>query len=163
MKLGFNGVIYYLTTGTRATWNATIVGGVHVGAAPASLARVDSVRDCSIETEKTEVDASSRDTGGYEVAIGALKKLPISFKMIWDPTKASQKAILAAYLSDTPVTIPLAILDGDKATPGTTGWWGDFTVLKMSHGQNLQEGQLIDVTVKPGPSAVNTEYVQVGS
>lgn len=163
MKIGFTGRLYYLPTPPRATWNATTVGGWHVGAAPAGLAIVNGVRDLSLDLEKTEVDASSRDTGGWEVVIGALKKSPVNFKVIWDSTKASQLAILSAFLSDTPVTIPLAILDGDKATPGTMGVWGDYTVLKMSHGQNLQEGQLIDVTVKPGPSGVNTEYVQVGS
>lgn len=162
MKIGFQAQIYYLAT-TRATWNATVTAGFHVGPAPSDLVKVGSVRDCSIEAEKNRVDASSRDTGGTEVAIGALMKVPINFKIIWAPADAGQAALLAAFLSPTPTTVALAILDGDQATVGTTGWWGDWTVLKMSEGQNLQEGQIVDVTIEPGPSAVNTERVQVSA
>lgn len=166
MKIGYQGKLYYLSgTGPRATWGAADANGLHSGPAPAGLALVKGVRDCTIDSERPEIDASSRDSAPYEAVTVGLIKVPVNFKVIWRPTDPGQLAILKAYLSRVPATVPIAVLDDDSATVGATGWWADWAILKMSHAQNLSEGQIIDVSMKPGdpPSGVFVEEVIVSA
>lgn len=157
-KLGFNARLYYLGSGTRATWGAADSDGVHVGAAPASLAIVSGVRDNTATLEKGEADVTTRDNDGWEATQTTLKKASIEFDLIYDPTKASHKALLKSYLSST--TIAIAALDGDKATAGVEGLWADFVVTTFTKAEQLQEGQSVSVTLKPALSDVPPEWVR---
>ena len=158
MLLGFNAKLYR-ATGARSTWGAK-VNGAATGAAP-TLDEVANVKDVTVPIEKVQADVTTRKAGGDKVTKGTLRDVSIEFDMVNDPLDADLDAIQTAFLTD--VTIPLAFLDGDKATPGTEGLWADFEVVKFERGEELENAQMIKIGVKPGWSNVAPEWVRVGA
>lgn len=158
MKLGLHAKLYYASA-SRATWGAAAADGVHEGVAP-TLAEVANVKDLSIGLEKDEADITTRGNGGSEAVTGTLKKAPVEFEMIYNPTgDTAQLAMLNSYLASTPIAF--AVLDGDAATAGTEGFWADFEVLAFKKGEQLKDAQMVNITMKPTFSAVAPEYVRV--
>jgi hypothetical protein len=160
-KLGVNAKLYFLSTGTRATWNATVTDGAHVGAAPSSLTEISTVKDLSIPIEAGEVNLTTRQNGGWEATEAGVFKASMEIPLIYDPANAGVAALMKAYL--TRGHVALAVLDGDKATDGTQGLWADFSVLKMDKGEEIENAQMVTFTVKPGLSAVAPEWVKVAA
>lgn len=158
-SLGVNGKLYRLATGTRATWSATTTDGAKVGPAPSSLDEIPNCKDMSIPLEDAEADVTTRLNGGYEAVIGALRKTGINIAMVYDNADADYAALLKAYL--TRGSIALAILDGDKATVGTSGFWADFAILKLEKSEPLTGAQMVTFFAKPTFSAVGPEWVKV--
>lgn len=160
MKFSFNAKIYFLSTGTRAAWGGSAgADGYFTNTAPSNLTLIGGVRDAEIGDEDETFDATTRDTGGYEVEAPTLTKLPITFDLLWNLSDAGQAALTAAKINKG--TIAIAVLDGDKATSGSAGYWADFIVKKMAKGEKLKEGQLMNVELFPGVSNVPPQKVKV--
>lgn len=163
-KLGLNAKTYRLTTGSRASWgtinsNATTsTYGMNEAAAPSNLDEIPNIRDLSLTLEKSEADVSTR-ASAWKALLAAQKQAGIEFGMVWDSADADCLALLRAWLNGT--TIALAVLDGDKATVGSQGLWADFQVFSFSKSENLEEGQLVSVSLKPTYSSVPPEWVNV--
>jgi hypothetical protein len=157
---GFDGRLYRLTTGTRATWGTADTNGLHAGAAPANLTEITSAKDITVNEEDSELDATTRGGRGYKITVGGLRDVSVDIPILYDPADPHFLALEKARLNRT--TVALAFLDGDKATAGVVGTWADFSVLKKVKGEELDGLQMVTFTVKPGPSAVPVETVVVG-
>lgn len=160
-KLGSNAKLYRLSTGTRATWNATIGadGFTHVGAAPGALDEVPNCQDVTIPLEDDKADVSTRGNNGFKAYLNGLTDAPITINMVYDPSDADMLAFLKAKMKKE--TIALAILDGDKATTSSMGLWADFSVFKFEKAEPLNGAQTVNVEVAPGYSSVGPEWVRV--
>lgn len=158
LKNGVNGKLYYLSTGTRATWNVTVTDGAHVGAAPSNLAEVALARDINYSQEGEKADVTTR-LSRYKATKKTLIGISLDIPMVYDPANAALLALQKAFLTDA--SIALAVLDGDKATAGTMGVWADFEVVAMKKDEALADAQMVTFTVEPAYSAVAPEYVKV--
>ncbi|MCA9251278.1 MAG: hypothetical protein KDA54_09090 [Phycisphaerales bacterium] len=161
IKLGMNGKMYYLGTGTRASWGTADSDGIHGGAAPASLVELGNVRDVTLNLEEGEADVTTRANNGWRATEPTLKEGSVEFEMAYDPADTGFAKILGGWLNR--IVIPMAILDGDESEVGTMGLWADFKVISFSKGEPLEEGQMVSVTVKPAYSTVAPEWVKVTS
>jgi hypothetical protein len=159
-QMGFNAFLYYLSTGTRATWGAA-VNGVHGGAAPSSLVVCPNVKEIKIPLDATEVDVTTRGNAGWKAFATGLKDLKVTVPQIYDPTDALYLAMLKSFLTGT--TIAIAILDNVKTAIGTYGIWADFAVMKREEDQPIDGAQVVAWTIAPGYSAVPPEVVNVTS
>lgn len=157
--LGLDGKVYYLSTGSRASWGTHNADGIAEGGAPANLTEIDIVRDVTIGASKGEADVSCRRASGWRLTKGTLKEGELSFETIHDPTDAGFAKLMGAYLNNT--SIAMAILDGDKAVAGSTGLWADFDVIGFEKGEPLEEAQVVSWTLKPTYSTVAPEWVKV--
>jgi hypothetical protein len=157
--LGKNAKLYRLTTGSRASWGSTNSEGFTSGAAPSNLSEVGNVRDLDMPMTKTLADITTRANNGWIAQVGTLKNGDVTFQMMYDSTDTHFVALWAAFINDS--TVALAVLDGDKATTGTRGFWADFIVSTFGKTENLVEGQMVDVTLTPGPSSVAPQIVVV--
>lgn len=159
MPTGNVGKLYYLTSGSRASWGSVSNGYVSA-AAPSNLTLVGKVVDVKVANEKGKADASNRDSAFKQYA-GVLRDQPVSFKLVKDMTNAGQLAMLKSYMaSGVSAVIALAILDGDKATSGSFGYWGDYEVFKMEEGQPLEGIDTWDIEVSPSiASAIDPQMV----
>jgi hypothetical protein len=160
-KLGAAAKLYRLTTGTRATWNATIDtdGYSHVGAAPGALDEIPNVKDVTIPLEDDKAETSTRGNNGFKSYLQGLTDASITIAMVYDPADLDFAALMKAKMTKTPIA--LAFLDGDKATVGVQGLWADFSVFKAEKGEPLGEAQTMTFEVAPTYSAVGPEWVKV--
>lgn len=159
LKLGMDGKMYFLSTGSRATWGTADGDGVHEGAAPGNLTEMGNVRDVTLNLEHGEADVTTRSNGGWRASAATLKEGTVEFDMIYDTADASFTKIFAAWLAKS--TIALAILDGANSVVDVEGLWADFNVISFSKSEPLEEGQSVSVTVKPTYSTVAPEWVRV--
>jgi hypothetical protein len=158
-ELSLNAKAYYLSTGTRATWNATVTGGFHVGSAPSNLTEITLAKDVSYKHSVEKVDVSTRGDNGWKIFKAALADLELTITMPYDPANAGVLAFEKALRNRT--VIALAILSGAKTAAGADGIWADFTVLRKEKNEQLADAQNVSFTVKPGDSSVPLEKVRV--
>ena len=149
--IGFDAKLYYLTTGTRATWPGS--------GAPANLDEVPNVRDLTLNLSKTEADVTTRGGAGWRQIIAALKDASVEFEMVYDNADADFTAFQDSFINNT--VIPCAVLDGGSATAGTQGLWADFMVTGFEQQQPLDGAVMVRVTIKPTYSSVAPEWITV--
>lgn len=159
VPLGMNAKIYYLSTGTRATWGTADGDGVHEGAAPGNLTEMGNAKDVTLTLEKGEADVTTRANNTWRATVGTLKDGSVEFESNWKKTDAGFAKIFNAWLNDTPIAF--AVLDGDKAVAGTEGLWADFAVINISRSEPLEEAITATITLKPTESDVAPEWVRV--
>lgn len=134
-KLGLDGRLYR-NTGTFAspTWD-----------------EVKNVRDLSLNLEAGEASMTTRANAGWEAVLASLKKASIEFQMVWDSADTDVTAFRDAFLNRS--TIECAVMDGDIAVAGNQGLRATMAVLKFARSEALEEGMLIDITIKPAYAA----------
>jgi hypothetical protein len=152
VRQGFNAKLYRLTSGTRAAWPAS--------GAPSNLSEIGNVRDLSVRSTTSELDATTRASAGFKVTVPGLNDAAIEFEMVWDTDDTHFTALKDAYEDRTSVAI--AALDKDKATSGAKGLWADFAVVTFEKQEPLDDVQKVSVVLKPTYSAVAPEWVTVG-
>ena len=158
MKLGVFCKLYY-STATRATWGAVSgTTGLNTGAAPGTLVLCD-VQEATTEVPDTELDATTRAGNGWALVVQGLHKAGLTFKIPANSADAFYIALMKAKFTRTP--IPIAALDGLAATSKTQGLWADFAVIGMTRAEPIDGIVWVDFTVKPTPSAVPPEWVDV--
>lgn len=158
-KLGLAAKLYRLTTGTRASWGTADGNGFNSGAAPSNLDPLDNVQDLGWSVTDGESDISTRGNNGFVATLPAMSTLELHFNMVYDSADADFLALMKAKIAKT--TIAAAALDGDKATSGVLGVWADWYVFTVQKTEDLQEGQKVDFTLKPGLTSVAPQYVAV--
>ena len=125
--------------------NAKIYQGP-TGTALASLTEMDNVKDVTLNLEAGEADVTTRANQGWRATAPTLRECTAEFEMLWKPGDTGFDAIKTAFL--TSATIALAVLTGEKATSGTEGPRGDFSITNFSRNEPLEEGVTVSVTAK---------------
>ncbi len=122
---------------------------IYQGAAGADLATVtemSNVKDVTLNLEAGEADVTTRGNQGWRATVATLRECSVEFEMLWNPGDAGFEAIKTAFLSAG--TLRLAVLTGEKATSGTEGPLGDFSITNFSRNEPLEEGVTVSVTAK---------------
>jgi hypothetical protein len=107
---------------------------------------MDNVKDVTLNLEAGEADVTTRANQGWRATAPTLRECTAEFEMLWKPGDTGFDAIKTAFL--TSATIALAVLTGEKATSGTEGPRGDFSITNFSRNEPLEEGVTVSVTAK---------------
>ena len=156
--LGYTGKVYWLTTGTRASWGS-VVNGVATAAAPGSLSEMSCVRDVNDSSGYNEANGNTRAAPGFDLTLLGRMKLEFDLDIPWQPADAGFQALRAAYWGKT--SIALAILDGPSTQSGVQGVWADFAVIQFPREEPESTEMLSKVKIKPTWSAVPPQAVAV--
>ena len=115
------------------------------GYAAMTWIEISNVRDASEDATTGLADVSSRATV-IRQELPTLIDLGGTFQMVWDSTDTGMLSIRAAFYASA--AIALAFLDGDEATEGSDGVAGNWTVNGFTRNEPLEDGVVVDVTVK---------------
>lgn len=159
--LGKRCKLYFLSTGTRATWGTqdAATGRNEGAAAPANLTEIESVKNVTTPSERAT--ATSKDRGAdWEAGDTGPMTGPVQITLNHRATDAGRSAIEAAYFLDTPIA--LCILDKDKATVGAKGLWADFKIAKYQRNEPEDGPVTYDIEAIPyDQAAVDPEWVEL--
>jgi hypothetical protein len=103
---------------------------------------LNTVGDVTVSLKKSETKISSR-ASRWALFKGALKEAEISFEVVDDSSDGALGALLAAFMSDT----PMAFLVKD-AVDGS-GLDADFEVLGADRDEKLEDAIKYKFTIKP--------------
>ena len=103
---------------------------------------LNTVGDVTVSLKKSETKISSR-ASRWALFKGALKEAEISFEVVDDSSDGALGALLAAFMSDT----PMAFLVKD-AVDGS-GMDADFEVLGADRDEKLEDAIKYKFTIKP--------------
>lgn len=131
--------------GKDASLMYATVGGT-APTTPEAMTVIGNVKDLSADFSAGEADVTTRGNGGWRATLATLREASITFQMVWNTTDTAFAAIQAAFLASGQVSF--AVLDQIKATAGCQGLIGDFSITNFSQTQNLEEAQMVDVTIK---------------
>jgi hypothetical protein len=159
-RIGLDAKLYYLTTGTRASWG-TAVNGINVGFAPANLSEISTAQDVTLTIEKGTAELKKRSST-WVANRGTLKSASLEFTLLYEgDSDTAGQALLQAFLNNTPIAV--LVLDEAKEVGGAQGLWADWEVVNFSRGEPLEEGLTVNVTLKPScQAAVDPEWIEVG-
>lgn len=145
VKLGLSGKLYR-NTGTHAapTW-----------------VEIATVRDLSMTLDKAGADVTSRANDGWRAKLPTLKEGTIEFDMVWDTEDSGFTALFDSYMNDT--LLELACMDGDIAVPAAEGLVATFGVMKCDKKENLEEAQMVSISLEIGPSSNSPEWLTVAA
>lgn len=132
MKLGMNAQVYYHATATTALSGMTLIA--------------TGVRDVSLSISAATAKVTTRNSGGWEQELPTLKSLEVSLKIPLDPTDAFYQQLQTSFIAGG--TFSSAFLTDTKATSGSTGPVGDFSVTKFDRAEPLDGVMEMDVTLK---------------
>jgi hypothetical protein len=102
-----------------------------------------NVKNVTLNLEKGEADVTTRGAQGWRATLGTLKDGSVEFEMIWDDEDGAFNTIQSAFFSGDPVA--MQVLDGE----GGSGLDADFSVIKFTRNEPLEEAITASVTVKP--------------
>ena len=109
--------------------------------APATTEMLN-VRNVKLPIEKGEANISRRGSR-WELTKATLKKASVDFEMINDDGDADVQAIVTAFFADTPLAFK--ILDKESGH----GLDADFEITKFERSEDLEDAQVISVSIKP--------------
>jgi len=109
--------------------------------APATTEMLN-VRNVKLPIEKGEANISRRGSR-WELTKATLKKASVDFEMINDDADADVQAIATAFFADTPLAFK--ILDKESGH----GLDADFEITKFERSEDLEDAQVISVSIKP--------------
>ena len=153
--------LYYLNTGTRASWGTLneATGRHEATAAPSNLTEIESVKDLTLDGDRPSSEQTDR---GANIATGdtGAMRTGLSFKLNKRKTEeAGVTALRTAWLLNEPIA--LAALDNEQDYVGATGLWTDFKVTKFVEPQPEEGHMDYDVAVVPYDSGVEPEFVEL--
>ena len=125
--------------------NAKIYQGA-AGGDLATLTEMSNVKDVTLNLEAGEADVTTRGNQGWRATAPTLRECTVEFEMLWKPGDAGFESVKTAFLSSG--SLRLAVLTGEKATSGTEGPLGDFSITNFSRNEPLEEGVTVSVTAK---------------
>ena len=105
-----------------------------------------NVRDLTLNVEKDESDITVRGSGGWEEIAAGNKKGSIDFQMVGKKDDADLTAIMTAFFSENPLAF--LILDAALTDDGK-GLDADFEIMKFERAEDLEDAQIISVSIKP--------------
>lgn len=125
-------------------------------------AEMTPVKGVTTNLEKGAADLSKRGST-WKAHRSTLKDLTIELEMVWDHANTICTDLLTAFLNNT--LVDCAFLDGPVATAGSQGPRCEFEVTKFSRAEPLEEGVMVNVTLKPSALATHdpTWFTAAGS
>jgi hypothetical protein len=114
-------------------------------------AEMTQVRDVKVSLTAKEWEGGTRGSGGWEQTAKTRKAGSVDFNMVYKPNDAGYEAIRDSFINNT--LVDLAFASGVINTTGTEYFRAEMDVFKFERGEALDEGVMIDVTVKPRPSS----------
>jgi hypothetical protein len=142
---------------TKLGLNAKTYRNSGTGSTPA-WTEITNIRDLTLTDAMSEADVTRRASGGYRETVPTLREASIDFDMVNIAGDADMAAISTAY--STRALIEVAVMDGGITVPGSRGLRATCSVLKFERTQELENAQMISVTLKPSPAtAPPTEMV----
>jgi len=113
-----------------------------VGASIIALAR-----DVNMQLGADEIDVSTRGDAGWKNFIQGLKEWGATFQLLYVSGNAVYETLRTAFLAGT------SVVDFRLMDDGGEGWKGTVLVMDFPRAEPLNDGVVIDVTVK-GQGAV---------
>ncbi|GAA4446150.1 phage tail tube protein [Novipirellula rosea] len=119
-------------------------------------AEIKNVKDLTVNLEKAEADASTRDNNGWRATVGTLKDASIEFTVLNKNGDTSFSMLQTLWSSGTPCDVDISDAGGSLTLT--------CEVMTFNVNQNLEEVVSADVTLKPTQSSTgNGINVPVGS
>lgn len=115
----------------------------------AGWVEVGNVRDLTLGIDISDFELSTRGGDGWRQYTSALKDAEVSFGMVYDSTDTELELIRAAAFSTTGTQLGFKILDGGTTDTDADGFVADFVITQFNIPQNLEEGLIVDVVMKP--------------
>ncbi|MFI4855134.1 MAG: hypothetical protein ACIAQF_09200 [Phycisphaerales bacterium JB065] len=137
-RIGYEGVMRYSTDG-GSTWTI-----------------LDNARDVTINAAMGESDSTTRANGGFRSTEPTLLGLDPEFSMVWDPEDDNFNALNSAFRNRTGLLFQF--LDA----PEGNGWQGFFKIFSFNKNENLEDVQMVDVTMKVARSDTPPAWVVDG-
>jgi hypothetical protein len=160
IQMGVNCKLYYLSTGTRASWGSLSAGtGITSGTAPSNLSEITNVKDVTLSIDNSLADISTRKSR-FKVSKAAQVECSLEFDMPFDPSDTATVAIAKAHRLGGTIAV-VAFFSGDKSTATSQGVWADWAVESGGFDQPLDKDETIKVKLVPGESSVAPEWVEV--
>ncbi len=158
--IGYEGFLYFLSTGSRTFWADSEDGDVEAsGAAPDNLTEAVNVQDLDMKLEPNEWDATTREARGFDQSEPTTLKGSIEFTMVYDTSDAFFTKLKTCYFGRSEIGI--ACLDGESDEVGAEGLWASMKVFNFGRGEKLKEGMVVPITLKPCRSSVHPQWVTV--
>jgi hypothetical protein len=129
------------------------------GVGGSSWSEMGNVKDVTLNLETGEADVTVRANTGWRAMVGTLKEATIEFTMQWDTEDAGFAALQDAFMNN--LSIGIAVMDGEIATPGSQGLTANCSVISFSRSEPLEEAMTVDVTLKPTYSATPPAWLEV--
>ena len=98
-------------------------------------------RDITVNQGGSEVDVTSRNSGGVKQVVLGLKDLSISFQAIYDASDSAITALQGSYDDGTPVSVALS--------DPTLDYNGRWVCTQFNVNQPIDGVVTVDVTLKP--------------
>ena len=112
---------------------------------------IDNIKDVTLNLEGSEVDVSTRASGGWTENVQGLLTASVDFNLLWDRggTDAAFIAIQSAFFNKTGIEClvldgPVASTDGDSQ-----GLRATMMVSTFTRNETLGEALTVDVSLKP--------------
>lgn len=111
---------------------------------------ITNIRDLTLSDSMAEADVTRRASGGYRETVPTLREASIDFDMVNIAGDPDLAALALAYSNKS--VIEIAVMDGGITTSGSRGLRASCSVLKFERTQELENAQMISVTLKPSPA-----------
>lgn len=98
-------------------------------------------KDVTIELGGSEVDVTTRNSGGFKQAILANKELTISGTALYSTDNPAVQALVTAYNQGNALTVTVS--------DPTLAYTGKWAVISLSAGQPIDDVATLDFTLKP--------------
>ncbi|GAA5509160.1 phage tail tube protein [Novipirellula caenicola] len=108
-------------------------------------AEIKNVKDLTVNLEKAEADASTRDNNGWRATVGTLKDASIEFTVLNKNGDTSFSMLQTLWSSGTPCDVDISDAGGSLTLT--------CEVMTFNVNQNLEEVVSADVTLKPTQSS----------
>lgn len=108
---------------------------------------VTLAKDVTLNMEKSDIDVTTRGSGGFTEYANGLIDAGIDFSMLYNTADASFAAIRTAFFSKT--NVEMLVLDGPESTTGSQGLRANMLVGGFTRNETLGEALMVDVTMKP--------------
>ncbi len=127
-----NAKIYYRSAGTYAspTWS-----------------EITLAKDVTLNLEKSDVDVTTRGSGGFTEYADGLIDASVEFSMLYDTADSAFSAFESAFFNKT--SVDMAIMDGDVSTTGSEGLRAIMMVGSFTRNETLGEALMVDISLKP--------------
>ncbi len=98
-------------------------------------------RDITVNQGGSEVDVTSRNSGGVKQVVLGLKDLSINFQAIYDASDSAITALQVSYNAGTPVSVTLS--------DPTLDYNGSWVCTQFNVNEPIDGVVTVDVTLKP--------------
>lgn len=124
-----------------------------------SFSEIKAVTDATINGTYTEANATTRGAYPVEIVEPVLLQAQIDFTILAIEGDADFAAIREAWRTKS--AIELMALDGDRETPGSEGYHGEFKITQMTRGEPMGEFATYQCVAKPCISTNGVEWVVI--